>query len=341
MMSEERRNELAGILGVGYSVPSRVFTNKDFEEYGVSADFVEFYFGVNERRLSEEKSYSDLAVEAAQNAMKDAGINPEDIDMIISNTATNDHYLPHSGTLLQQRLNLRSDVMVLNTNVICCGMNYAMSIASKFISSGVFKTVLIITGDVLFRMALGQTAFSGMFGDGVGALIMRKLKSGHEGIIAETYGARGELYDVMGLYSLGSRDNDYGHIYENEFDIKVDLKKGANIPLYTVQWFKESFEKCLAQRNLTVDDIAFVSTHPVSIPQINEQLLSMNIPEDKTLIVTDKYGHCASGTAPIVLTEARNCGKIKPGDLVYSFNVAAGYQYGGIIFKWHDKTDFE
>lgn len=332
---------MAGILGIGYSIPERVFTNEEFEKYGISSDFIDFYFGIKERRLAENHSYSDLAVEAAQKAMDDANIKSEDIDMIITNTATNDHIVPASGCLLQNRLKLRPDVMVLNTNVICCGMNYGMSIASKFVRSGLYKTVLLISGDVMFRVIAGKSNFSAMFGDGVGAAVLRKLKPGCSHILAETYGAEGNLYDVMGLYSFGSRDNRYDKVVNNEFEIKVDLKKGANIPLLTVNWFKNCFEKCLEKSNLNKDDIDFVSPHPVSIPQIREQLKSMDIPEEKSLVVTDKLGHCASGTTPIVFTEALKSKKIKGGDLVYSFNAAAGYQYGGLIFRWPKKEDFD
>lgn len=336
----ETRPERAGILGIGYCTPEKVFTNQDLEALGVSAQFVEFYFGVKERRISTEQSYGDLAVIAAQRAMEDADVEPDQIDMLISNTSTNDYFMPHTGCLLQERLKLRSDIMVLNTNVICCGMNYGMSLASKYISSGLFNTVLLITGDVLFRMAVGQSEFSGMFGDGVGAVVLKRLKPEFVGIIAETYGSQGDLFDVMGLFSLGSRDNKYNEIHDGEFDIKVDMKKGANIPLLTVKWFKDCFEKCLHLSGLKKDDISFVSPHPVSIPQIHEQLKSMDIPLEKTLIVTDKFGHCASGTAPIVFTEAYRGKKIKEGDLVFSFNVAAGYQYGGVIFRWPSKNDF-
>jgi 3-oxoacyl-[acyl-carrier-protein] synthase-3 len=339
-MNTEKKAETAGILGVGYCLPDKVFTNQDFEKIGISPDFIEFYFGIKERRYAIDQTYSDLAVKAAQNAMENAGIRPDEVDMIISNSSTNDHFVPHAGCLLQNLLGLRPDVMVLNTNVICCGMNYGMSIASKFISSGLYKTVLLITGDVWFRMSVGHSPFSGMFGDGVGAVVLRALKPEYKGILAETYGSQGDLYEVMGLFSLGSCDNNYNVFHDGDFDVKVDLKKGANIPLLTVKWFKECFEKCLEQSGLKKEEIDFVSPHPVSIPQIHEQLKSMDISEEKSLIITQKIGHCTAGTAAIVLAEAVRLGKVKPGNLVYSFNVAAGYQYGGIIYRFPNRDEF-
>lgn len=331
----------AGIRGVGYCVPDKVFVNSDFEQYGLSPEFVEFYFGTKERRHAAEESYTDLGMQAAKRAIEDAGIGASDIDMIISNSTTNDHFAPSSGTLLHELLGLRKNAMTLNTNVVCCGLIYAYSIASGYIATGRFKNVLVVTGDVMFRMALGQTPFAGIFGDGVGAAVISILREGREGIVSESFGTAGEYYDVMGLYSLGSRDNNYGHIYEGEFDIKVDTKRGADIPIQTVEWFRSTFTGCLSQAGLNVSDIDFVSPHQVSIPQIRAQLESMDVPEGRTLMVSERYGHCGGGTTPIVLTEAKRNSLVTDDDLVFAFNCAVGYQYGGMIFRWHDGEAFE
>lgn len=330
----------AGIRGVGFSVPDKVFVNAEFEEYGLSPEFVEFYFGTKERRHAAKESYTDLGVEAVRRAIADAGIDASEIDMLISNSATNDHFVPSSGTLLHELLGLRKNVMTVNTNVVCCGLIYAYSIASGYIATGRFKNVLVVTGDVMFRMALGQTAFAGVFGDGVGAAVISRLTDGSEGILAESFGTAGEYYDVMGLYSLGSRDNNYGHIYEGEFDIKVDTERGADIPIQTIEWFRNTFAECLARTGLKVSDMDFVSPHQVSIPQIRAQLEAMGVPEGRTLMVNERYGHCGGGTTPIVLTEAKENGLLSPGDLVFAFNCAVGYQYGGMIFRWHGQEAF-
>ncbi|MCK4258981.1 MAG: ketoacyl-ACP synthase III [Halanaerobiales bacterium] len=332
--------EKAGIQGLGYYVPEKVVTNEDIEKLtGVSASKVELILAVKERRwVSDGQALSDLAVKAGEAALKDAGVSPEEIGLLILGTGSNDYYCPASGCQVQHRLGLKN-TMVINMNQACAAPIFALATAARFVADGTHKKALVICGDVSSRfLSFEENLLVGALGDAASAAVIGQLKDRAKGFLSESFNANGEHYDASGIYSMGSK------IPTEEWEgkpygVNNDEKMGVLIPMI-IDWFANSFTNCLDRAGLKQEEIDFIAPHPAAIPQIYQQLDSIDAGYDKNLIVTDMIGHSGGGSMFIILKEARERGMIKPGNNVFCFGNGAGFNWGGIMFRWCDKSEF-
>lgn len=330
-----------GIQGIGYCVPEKIVTNKDIEEMtGLAEDKVLFYTGLKERRwAADHEAFSDFAVAAAKEAMEDAGVSPDEIKLVIVATGSGDFFSPAPGCLIQHELGLK-EALVLNLNQACAAPNYAMATAIRFMMDGSYDKALVVCGDVTTRMLNPKVnLFVGAIGDAASAVVLGKLKDGYQGFLSEYFDSDGQYFYGSGLFNRGSRVPRESLGEGKDYFITRDEIGGIILP-NVIKWFKTSFYKCLERANLKQEDIGFISPHPAAMSQITAQLQSIKEKIEKTHIVTDVYGHSGGGTAFIVLKEALKAGKLKPGDYVFNFGNGAGFQWGGMLFRWCEKEEF-
>ncbi|SKC76414.1 3-oxoacyl-ACP synthase III family protein [Maledivibacter halophilus] len=330
-----------GIQGVGYSVPERRVTNEDIEKMtGLDKEKVKFFTGLEERRWANDKeAFSTFGVSAAKEALEDAKVDPKDVNLLIVATGSGDFFSPAIGCLIQHEVGLEN-AFVLNLNQACAAPNYALATAIRFIIDGTYNKALVICGDVTTRMLNpNENLFVGAIGDGASAVVLGKLKDGKKGFISEHFDSDGKYYYGSGLFNNGSRVPREELGEGKNYFITRDEIAGIILP-NVIKWFKTCLNECLAKANLKQEDIDFISPHPAALSQIIAQLQSIKEDLSKTHIVTDLYGHSGGGTSFIVLKEALKLGKLEPGDIVYNFGNGAGFQWGGMIFRWCDKNDF-
>ncbi|SNT01297.1 3-oxoacyl-[acyl-carrier-protein] synthase-3 [Anaerovirgula multivorans] len=333
--------ESVGIQGVGYYVPDQVITNEDVERLtSVPAEKVKLILSVDERRwVNDDEALSDIAVKAGEAALKDAGVSPEEIGLLILGTGSSDFYCPPSGCQVQHRLGLKN-AMLLNINQACATPIFCLSTAARFVADGTYKKALVICGDISSRfLNFSENLLAGALGDAASAVVLGKLKDGYKGFLSEHFDADGEHFDASGLFAFGSRipREEFGE--GKPYPIVKNEKMNFLIP-EIINWFRGSFDICLERAGLTKDDLDFVAPHPAAIPQIYMQLDSAGISYDKNLIVTDKIGHSGGGSMFIILHEAREVGMIKPGSKIFCFGNGAGFNWGGILFRWCDSSEF-
>lgn len=330
-----------GIQGIGYCVPEKRITNDDVVNMtGLDKEKVEFFTGLEERRwANHEEAFSTFGIAAAKEALDDAGVSPRDIRLLIVATGSGDFYSPAVGCLIQHELGLEN-AFVLNLNQACAAPNYALATAIRFMIDGTYDKALVICGDVTTRMlSRHENLFVGFLGDAASAVVLGKLKDGKKGFISEHFDSNGRYFYGSGLFNWGSRVPREELGEGKEYFITRDEIAGILLP-NIIKWFKISFHSCLEKGNLKQEDINFISPHPAAMSQIIAQIESINENLSKTHLVTDLYGHSGGGTTFIVLKEALKNGKLKPGDLIYSFGNGAGFQWAGMIFRWCDRDEF-
>jgi len=330
-----------GIQGIGYCVPEKRITNEDVVNMtGLDKEKIEFFTGLKERRwANDEEAFSTFATAAAKQALNDAGISPKDIKLLVVATGSGDFYSPAIGCLIQHEVGLEN-AFVLNLNQACAAPNYALATAIRFMIDGTYDKALVICGDVTTRMlSPHENLFVGFLGDAASAVVLGKLKDGKKGFISEHFDSDGRYFYGSGLFNWGSRVPREELGEGKEYFITRDEIAGILLP-NIIKWFKTSFQKCLEKAELKQEDIDFISPHPAAMSQIIAQLQSIKENLDKTHIVTDLYGHSGGGTTFIVLKEALKHGKLKPGNLIFNFGNGAGFQWGGMIFRWCDKDEF-
>ncbi len=194
------------IIGTGSYVPERVLTNTELEKMVETSDeWIVTRTGIKERRIAAKTEYtSDMAAEAARRAIEQAGITPEEIDLIIVATVTPDMAFPSTACFVQKKIGAKR-AACFDVSAACAGFLYALEIAQQFITSSTYNTVMVIGAEKLSDIVdWTDRNTCVLFGDGAGAAILRN-RSGSHGIIATHMGADGQYTDILSMPGGGCR----------------------------------------------------------------------------------------------------------------------------------------
>jgi 3-oxoacyl-[acyl-carrier-protein] synthase III len=320
------------IIGTGSFVPENIYTNEYLETFlSTSSKWIYENLGIKERRIaSKHEATSDLAWKAGLNAIENAGLTKDDIDLIIVATATPDRMAPSTACIVQDKLQAYNAV-AFDIAAVCSGFLFGMSVASQYIASGVYDNVLVIGADTFSKITDWKRRDAVFFGDGAGAAVIS-----HSNVTGGFLAYR--------LYSDGTG--------KNHFTIPAG---GSDIPAShkTVEDGKHFFEmngkavfetgtvvlpkainQVLDDTGLTIDDIDLMIPHQPSIKILQKTAEIIGLPFDKVMTNMDKYANTSGGTLPILLDEVNREGKIKTGNFILFAAVGSGWTYGAAIIKW-------
>lgn len=323
----------AGIVGIGSYLPEKVLTNADLEKMVETNDeWITTRTGIKERRIADEGSAtSDLAIEAARRALDDAGVKPEEIDLIVLSTATPDMFFPATACIVQEKLGC---VNAAGFDLLagCSGFVYALSVGSQFINTGLYKNVLVIGSDTLSRITDWQDrATCVLFGDGAGAAVLQPVEKG-QGILAIELGANGQYGDVLYMPGGGSRIPATNESVDaREHYIKMS---GQGLFKIAVKVMGDAATKALENAGIKQDEIDWLVPHQANYRIIEAAAKRLGLDMDKVYVNLDKYGNTSTATIPIALDEAVKSGKIKKGDNVVLVGFGAGLTWAASVMKW-------
>lgn len=307
----------AGILGIGHYVPERVVTNYDLEKImDTTHEWIVTRTGIKERRIADEDmNTSDLASKAALAAIEHAGIEVDDIDLIIVATSTPDYQVfPSVACLVQEKIKART-VGAMDVSAACSGFVYAMILAKQFIETGANQRVLVIGAEKMSKKLDWKDRNTAvLFGDGAGAVVMGPV-SGDRGILAYDMGA-----DGSGASQLVIRDF-------------LEMN-GREVFRFAVRQMPQTIMNVMDKANLLIEDIDFLIPHQANTRIIENAMEKLGIPADKVSITVDKYGNTSGATIPLSLIEELNQGKIKDGDVIVLVGFGGGLTWGSIALRW-------
>lgn len=306
----------AGIIGIGKFVPENVVTNIDLEKrMDTSDEWIRTRTGIVERRIaSEDMSTSDMAVLAAEEAIQDAGIHPEDIDLILVATVTPDYTFPTVSCMIQERLNCKK-AAAMDVSAACSGFMYAMVTAKQFIENGAYKYVLVVGAEKLSKITdWNDRNTAVLFGDGAGAVVMGKVSEGR-GILS---------------FDLGADGSGGKHLYHDEF-IKMN---GREVFKFAVRQMGDSSEKVIELAGLTKEDVDFLIPHQANIRIMESSRQRLDLPEEKMSKTIHKYGNTSSASIPLSLYDELKAGKIQDDDIIVMVGFGGGLTWGAIAMKW-------
>jgi 3-oxoacyl-[acyl-carrier-protein] synthase III len=306
----------AGIIGIGRYIPEKVVTNYDLEKImDTSDEWIRTRTGIEERRIaSDDMKTSDLGARAALEAIEDAKISPEEIDMIIVATATPDQSFPSVACVLQERLGAKR-AAALDISAACSGFIYAMATAEQFIQTGAYKKILVVGAEKLSKITDWNDRSTGvLFGDGAGAVVLGEV-SDDRGILSFELGADG---------SGGKHLYEKGHIVMN----------GREVFKFAVRQMGESSINVLEKAGLTKEDVDFLIPHQANIRIMEAARQRLELPEEKMSKTIHKYGNTSAASIPISLYEEVKAGKIKDGDLIVMVGFGGGLTWGAIALRW-------
>jgi len=322
----------AKIIGTGAYVPSNVITNSNLEDrIDTKSDWIFENLGILERRIADKnESTSDLASKAGLIAIKNAGLQKEDIDLIIVATATPDRLAPSTASIVQDKIQAYNAV-AFDISAVCSGFLFAMSVASQYIASGVYNNVLVIGADTFSRITDWQRRDAVFFGDGAGAAVLTNA-SENEGFLAY------RLYtDGTGKYEFtipagGSEIP----ATQDTIDNKLHYFKMNGRAVYdtAIKVLPIAINQVLADTNLKIEDIDLMIPHQPSIKILQKTAEILNFPFEKVMTNMHKYANTSGATIPILLHETLISGKIKNGSNILFAAVGSGWTYGAAIIRW-------
>jgi len=329
-MNDSRR---VGILGSGSYVPERVLSNEDLEKMVDTSD--EWIFtrtGMRERRIADPRqATSDLAVEAGQRAIEDAGVAPEDIDLIIVATVTPDHMVPATACLVAERLGLRAPG-AFDLEAACTGFVTALITGRAMVAAGSARTALVIGAECMSRIVdYEDRASCILFGDAAGAVVISA--DAPRGEILHTFmGSDGSGADVMKIPAGGSRRPlDMVALEERLNYLHI---RGNETFKFAVGKFRELVERQMHALDFTVDDLGLVVPHQVNYRIIESALKKLDVDLDRIFMNLHKYGNTAAASVPVAFDEARREGRFTPGKYVSIVAFGAGLTWSSVLLRW-------
>jgi len=334
-VSEQQRKAPSGIgiLGIGSCVPEGTLTNYDLEKMVDTTDqWIRERTGIFKRHMSDENTAtSDLAAGAARNALADAGLGPEDLDMIIIATATPDMAFPSTACLVQSALGATKAV-AFDISAACSGFLFGLSIAESYIRSGGYERIMVIGAETLTKIVdWDDRATCVLFGDGAGAVVVGHVGEGR-GFVASRIRTDGTMSDLIKQPGGGPRlrlteenVND-GHQYlklQGNRVFKAAVKAMASVAVDT-----------LADGGYTGDDLDLLVTHQANWRIIDATARRIKVPPEKVFSNVEDYGNTSAASIPIALTEAKQKGILKKGMLVELVAFGSGLTWASNLMIW-------
>lgn len=322
-----------GIAGTGSSAPTRVMTNHDFEQLvDTSDEWIVQRTGIRERRFaSEGEATSDFCVEAGRQAIEDAGLKPEDIDLVVVGTLTPDYLLPSSSVLVQDRLGLKN-AGAFDVAAACTGFLTAMNTAEAFVAAGRARRVLAIGAETLSRfLDMSDRTSCILFGDGAGAAVVTPWEECRQGeVLKTTLGADGGGFEAIHMKGGGSRIPPTSESVERG-DHFIRLR-GREVYRFAVNKMAELIQSMA--EGLPDEEIGLVVPHQVNQRIIEAAMERVGWSLDRVMINIDRYGNTSAATVPVALDEARREGRVEAGKHVILVAFGAGLTWGGSLLRW-------
>lgn len=313
------------IIGTGRCVPKKNVTNKDLESFLTTSDeWITTRTGISSRYISTDETLCELSSEAASKALKSAGLNVDDIDLIVCSTMQGDFVFPSLACMVQKEIG--ASCPSFDINAACSGFIYALDVANAYISAGRAKNVLIISSEMMSKFIDWEDrATCVLFGDGSGACVVTS----------------GDALKYIKLTAQGKSESLYleGRSSNNPFKQQVDKNNytfmdGQDIFKFAVSTVERETAIALESANLTPDDISYYLLHQANKRIIESARNRVKQDAEKFPTNIDRYGNTSSASIPILLDEMVEQGKIKSGDKLLMTAFGAGLTSGTCILEW-------
>jgi 3-oxoacyl-[acyl-carrier-protein] synthase III len=314
------------ITGLGTYAPERVLTNAELAELvDTSDEWITERTGIKERRIAApEQAMTDLALPAARTALERAGVESEELDLIIVATVTPDMMFPTTGSLLGDLLPA-PNAAAYDLLAGCTGFVYALAQAHAMVSAGLAQKALVVGGDVLSKILDWKDRSTlVLFGDGAGAVVLERVEEG--GFHGFELGADGGGGQHLWLPGSGSR------LFEAPD--KLVKMNGREVFKFATRVLVSSAEALLDEVGRTVDEVDVYVPHQANIRIIDHAAKKLGIPQDRVVINVDRYGNTSSGSIPLALADAVADGRLRPGSLVLMTGMGAGLTWGSALMEW-------
>jgi len=324
----------AAIKSLATYVPPRVLTNADLEKMvETSDDWIMQRTGIRERHIAEPGvGTSDLAKEAAVEAIRRAGLTPADIDLIIVGTVTPDMLFPSTACLLQDKIGA-TRAWGFDLSAACSAFTYALTVGSQMVAAGAATNVLVVGADVMSSIIdYTDRATCVLFGDGAGAVVLGVSEDPSIGILDFEHQVDGSGGSALCMPAGGSRRPASHETVDQR--LHFVKQEGQAVFKFAVRNTGDICERLLQRNQVTANDLDLFVSHQANRRIIMSAADRIGMPEDKVIINIDRFGNTTAGTIPLALNDAITGGRLKKGDLILLASVGAGFTVGSVLVRW-------
>lgn len=311
----------AKIAGTGSYLPKKILTNAELESMVDTTDeWIVARTGIKERHIAAEGEFtSDLACQAAKNAIESAGINAADIDLIIVATTTPDKIFPSVATMVQNKLGI-AGCPAFDIQAVCSGFIYALSTANNFIKAGSSKCTLVIGAETFSRITdYSDRGNCILWGDGAGAVILQA--SEEPGIISTHLHADGSYENML-------------HVPRRTEGADTVVMEGNPVFKMAVNTLDQIVDETLAANNMQKSDIDWLVPHQANIRILQATAKKLDMSMDRVVVTVDKHGNTSAASIPLALDTAVRDGRIKRGDVILMEAFGGGFTWGSALVKY-------
>ena len=322
-----------GIIGLGAYVPPNEMSNEDWMEYvDTSDEWITTKTGMKKRRIaSSDMCTSDLAVEACKQALEDANLKPEDIDLLILATSSPDVPLSSTAGIIQDKLGC-VECAAFDINAVCAGWVHALDIGSRFAGTSGYQNVLVVGSEIYSRILNWKDrATCVLFGDGAGAVVLSEVEN-DKGILGSWLMSDGSGSSVIEIPAGGVRTPFNSEDFEE--GKQYFHMDGRAVWDFAIEAFPQAVRNALSKVGKDITDVDLIIPHQANINIIKAGMEKLNLGMDKTFTNLHKYGNTAGASVPIAMREAMDEGLIKEGTLVVTAAFGGGLAWGANVIQF-------
>ena len=328
------RTRRAVVQSTGHSLPAKIVTNAELTQIVETSDeWIVQRTGIRQRRItSEEETTGTMSVLAAKEALANAGMTADELDLVIVATVTGDYLWPATACTVQDEIGAKN-AAAFDLSAACAGFIYALSNASAMIETGQVNTALVIGSDCLSKQVdWTDRSTCILFGDASAGVILKAEDNTDRGIIETVLFSDGSGRQSISIEAGGCR---YPWGAERTIPRKTTITMtGSEVYRFAVNAMGEACIKVLEKAGMQASDIDLFVPHQANLRIIDSAAKRLELPEEKVFINVDKYGNTSGASVPLALHEAVQEGRLKPGMVVMTVGFGAGLVWGANLIRW-------
>jgi 3-oxoacyl-[acyl-carrier-protein] synthase-3 len=310
----------ARIVGTGSYLPPKIITNIELEKtLDTTDEWITSRTGIKERRVVENQSTCDLALEASRKALEMAEMKASEIDLIILSTTTPDKIFPATATMLQDRVG--ASCPAFDLQAVCAGFVFALTTAQQYIENGVYKNILVVGSETMSKIVdWSDRSTAILFGDGAGAVVVSKDNT--TGIKHSKLCSDGRYLSSLNVNNNGINETGTIEMMGNEV-YRIAVNRLSDLA-------GETLKDC----NMTSDDLAWMVPHQANIRIISAVAKRINLPMSKVILTIEKHGNTSAASIPLALDVGIRDGRIKKGDSLLFEGIGGGFSWGSLLVEY-------